>query len=166
MYTEDGESVISEISINTDMRVFNGGITDIDPKLKRVINSENKLKEIKNYENGSIDHSEPISFRPNVSDVINNFSIDIERLNMQNEYEMEENIFKNLKEQLDESEPSKNYDNNKIRPINSNIINCTISSIDKGIAILVTHDDTIFSLPAFFFTEKLNTRKYLSNMYR
>jgi hypothetical protein len=153
MITEDGESIMSEVSINTDMRVFNGGIKDINTRLKRV-NDDNKVKEIKKYENGLNDLAEPISFRPIVCDMINNFSIDIDKLNMQNECEMDENIFKNLKEKLEESEPYRNNEYNKFKSTNSNIINCTISSIEEGMAILVTQDDTIFSLPAFFLPKK------------
>lgn len=146
MNSEDGESVLSDVSINTNMRVFNGGINEKGINLKKIEKKDYILKEIKKIENGN-EILEPISFRPSNSDIINNFSIDMERLNLQNEYEMEENIFKNLREKLDEGDPIRG---NKYKPTNSSTINCTISSIEKGIAILVTSDDTIFCLPEFF----------------
>jgi hypothetical protein len=160
MHTEDGESVISEVSINTEKRVFNGGILGKNQhKLSKINNNDNfclnkiDINELdKKLENGKQEKIEPISFRPSTLDVMNNYSIDMEKINLQNECEMEENIFTNLKDKLtDNDKVFVTYnDNTKIKSINSNIINCTISSIEKGIAILVTQDDTIFTLPAFF----------------
>ena len=34
-------------------------------------------------------------------------------------------------------------------------ISCTVSSIEKGIAVLVTNEDTIFKLPAFFLPKNI-----------
>ena len=156
----NSEECQSEISVNTDQRVFNGGIVDKDKNLKKIPKIENNnitnikldLADIeKKLANGLQETTEPLSFRPN-SEVINNCSIDLEKLNMQNEFEMEENIFNNLKEKLSENETqyANRNDGYKFRSVNTNTINCTISSIEKGIAILVTQDDTIFTLPAFF----------------
>jgi hypothetical protein len=154
MNTEDGQSVLSEVSVNTDNRVFNGGITmhkDNNLKIipKTVSNNINNGKQniFSKLANGLQELSEPISFRPNTCDVVNNCSIDLEKLNIQNECELEENVFNNLKDKIHENQPTYEY---KFKSNNSSTINCTISTIEKGIAILVTKDDTIFTLPAFF----------------
>jgi hypothetical protein len=153
MNTEDGESVISEVSTNTDKIVFNGGISG-----KHNIKNDNNVKlDINHLErkltNGNKKNFEPISFRPNNVEALNNYSIDIDNLNLQNEYEMEENVFTNLKEKIIDSDNVNvtcRNEGSRFKSINSNIINCTISSIEKGIVILVTQNDTIFTLPAFF----------------
>jgi hypothetical protein len=155
------EECQSDISVNTNRRVFNGGVFDADKNLIKIqkIENNNITNNIKldiadlekKLANGLQETTEPLSFRQNI-EVINNCSIDLEKLNMQNEFEMEENIFNNLKEKLYENDTQyvNRNEGYKFRSINTNTINCTISSIDKGIAILVTQDDTIFTLPAFF----------------
>ena len=168
--TESVRSELSEISVNTDMRVFNGAISLLNkPKnLKQNPKTNEAINKTVEKEN-----LQPLSFRETYFDEDNlnekikhssNNVIEVERVNFKNdeEYDLDENnIFWNLKDNgetdLNVKHKLNDKSNFKLNPNTSNTTNisCIVSSIEKGIAVLVTNDDTIFKLPAFFLPKNI-----------
>jgi hypothetical protein len=175
-FNYEKQSVNSDVSMNTDMKVFNGAISLLKHSYNKskVSQSNHKLpnfnvckklnmKHVMAKLNGNPQLSdlydeEPLSFRP--SEVNGNVNVGIKDDIIQSEEEIIDieqanNIFWKIKEKQianDDELTSQDYTklSKMVHTNTSSHISCIVSKIDKDGAILVTAEDQIFTIPTCF----------------